>query len=415
VRGAACGKGQPNPAGRLRAHPDEAVLHLHRGLRRVAASIEAGDLCLAGIGAVLLGFPDLKPGAMAKLAEIADLEKDGAAWENEARVPAGQVGGGQWTADRGGAAAAGVKPAGNSSNAEDTRPARAALPLDDGVYRPGADDPSLISIGAEEDEEPPKSNGPPADFTRRQDVFPGLGNVPGMAIPLAPIDAFFGISGLANEADLEAALGQYNHLIAQIKAVNPNFVDEEILPPGGIAGLSREGRNNLIDGLRMQRAVAFYKLRGDVGPLQVETLRFLQKAVDKAYAKGVDEFNAGGLDIFLSREEAIGNFVDDLVRFELRSLFSSYGVPYGSRAEIAINNRDYDTSGPNRTYTVPDARIRDVSFDWTLTLKTISTPQIRGFFGANSRPWAVVIIRPSQLGRNSTYLIPRPASLAPRR
>ena len=127
----------------------------------------------------------------------------------------------------------------------------------------------------------------------------------------------------------------------------------------------------------------------------------------------MNEFNAGGLNVFLSREEAIGNFVDSSVRYLLRRQFDEYGLPYGSGAEITINNRDYDTSGPNRTYTVPDARIRDVSFDWTLTLKTISTPQIRGFFGADSRPWAVVIVRPSQLGQNNTYLIPRPASLAP--
>jgi hypothetical protein len=41
--------------------PDDVVLRLHAGLRRVAASIEAGELCRAGIGAVLLGFPDLTP------------------------------------------------------------------------------------------------------------------------------------------------------------------------------------------------------------------------------------------------------------------------------------------------------------------------------------------------------------------
>ena len=116
------------------AQPDEIVRHLHRGLHRVAASIEAGDLCRAGIGAVLLGFPDLEPGAMAKLAEIADLEKDGAAWENEPRVPVGQAGGGQWTADGGGASTAVT-----SSRAADTRREPLDLPFDDGVFRPGAD------------------------------------------------------------------------------------------------------------------------------------------------------------------------------------------------------------------------------------------------------------------------------------
>jgi hypothetical protein len=46
----------------------------------------------------MLGFPDLTPGAMAKLAEIAKLEKAAsAAWETEPRLPSGQAGGGQWT------------------------------------------------------------------------------------------------------------------------------------------------------------------------------------------------------------------------------------------------------------------------------------------------------------------------------
>ena len=90
--------------------PDAVVQRLHRGLNRTAKWLEAGDLCHAGVEAVMLGFPDLTPTAMAKLAELADLEKRGAAWEDEPRVPAGQAGGGQWTTGGGGAAAASAKP-----------------------------------------------------------------------------------------------------------------------------------------------------------------------------------------------------------------------------------------------------------------------------------------------------------------
>jgi hypothetical protein len=45
----------------------------------------------------------------------------------------------------------------------------------------------------------------------------------------------------------------------------------------------------------MQRALAYYKILGEYGPLQVETLRFLQKAVDGAYTKGENEFEGAGL------------------------------------------------------------------------------------------------------------------------
>ena len=140
--------------------------------------------------------------------------------------------------------------------------------------------------GAEGEEPRAGSNGPPEDFTSLHEVFPGLRDAPGLAIPLAPIDSFLGLSALADDANLVAMMGQYRYLIRQIKAVDPSFADKEVLPPGGIAGLSWQGRSNLLDGLRMQRAAAFCKVRGDVGPLQVETLRFLQNAVDRAYAAG---------------------------------------------------------------------------------------------------------------------------------
>jgi len=85
---------------------DALVASIHRGLRRAAMRIEAGDLGGAGIEAVMLGLPDLTLDSMAKLAGIADLEKAGnTAWQTEARLPAGQTGGGQWTTGGGAAAA----------------------------------------------------------------------------------------------------------------------------------------------------------------------------------------------------------------------------------------------------------------------------------------------------------------------
>jgi hypothetical protein len=218
--------------------PDEIVLQLHRGLGRVAASIEAGDFARAGVGAVLLGFPDLTPGGMAKLAEIADLEKDGAPWEDEPRIPRGQTGGGQWTVD-GAAEAADVAPAGNSSRAGEARPQRLALPFDDGVYHPGADHPVLIDVGgAEEDEEPRGSNFPPPDFTQLYQAFPILRDNPALVVPLAPFDHFLGITELTDEANQEATEAQRRLLLAEIKTIDPSFLGQDLMPAGGIAGMS---------------------------------------------------------------------------------------------------------------------------------------------------------------------------------
>jgi hypothetical protein len=393
---------------------EDVILRLHRGLQRAAAALEAGDLRLAGIETVLLRLPDLTLQARARLAEIALLTKWGASWENQSRVPAGQPDGGQWTTSEGadGAPAAVTEPAAHISPSAPASDQKPALPIDDGVYRPGTDDARVILTGgAEEEEASRRSNGPPDDFTRLEDVFPGLRDAPGLAIPLAPVDGFFGVSALADEANLEATLAQYRALVAEIKQIDPSFVDQELLPPDGIAGLTWQGRTNLINNLRMQRAVAYYRILGDIGPLEVETLRFLQNAADDAYAEAVSEADASRLQPRLSRAEATGNWVDARVREKLSDLFFSYGILYGPGEDLTINNRDYETSENGARYRIPDARLEDVAFDWTLSPKTISAAQIRGFFRADSLPRAVVIIRPSQLGQDSTYLIPRPADV----
>ncbi len=220
------------------------------------------------------------------------------------------------------------------------------------------------------------------------------------------LSVFLGVSALADEANLEATMAQYRQLIADIKRVDPAFADQELLPPGGIAGLSWQGRTNLLNSLRMQRAAAYYRVLGDVGPLQVETLRFLQDAVDAAYKEAVSEADAGRLQPRLSREQAIGDWVDRAVRQEFKRMFACCLIPYGPGEDVTINNRDYERSESGQNYRVPDASLEDIAFDWTLSLKTISLAQIRGFFRADSQPRAVIIIRPSELG--GAYLLPRP-------
>lgn len=158
----------------------------------------------------------------------------------------------------------------------------------------------------------------------------------------------------------------------------------------------------------MERAAAYYRILGDVGPLQVETLRFLQDSVDAAYADAVSAANAGRLQPRLSQAEAIGNRIDFVVRQQLMNLFDTYSIDYGPGKDATINNRDYETSENDSSYRIPDARLGDIAFDWTLSPKTIGSAQIRGFFRADSHPRAVIIIRPSQLGAGGTYLLPRP-------
>jgi hypothetical protein len=449
--------------------PDAVVQRLHRGLTRTARWLEAGDLCHAGVEAVMLGFPDLTPTAMVKLAEIADLEKRGDAWRDEPRLPAGQAGGGQWTTGGGGGGAVvTAKPvqtvASPSISMPVPRPEPRVQSLDDRIYGPAAasppsspysqqpqatlddgvlhftegqgpggqpaiwDDgvyhftqgqaePLIATAAAQEefDEEPNRrSNGPPEEFDTLQEVFPGLRDHPFARAILAPFDHFIGFSALADEMNLAATMNMYRSLVAQTKAIDPSFVDYQVFPEGGVAGLSWEGRANLINSLLMERASAYYRIRGDVRPLQTETVIFLRKTVDDAYADAVKKYNAGDLKPRLSREEAIGNNMDAKVRKKLRQLYNVYNIKYGNN-NIKINNRDKITSDGAIDYRIPDARIGDISFDWTLSLKTMSSRQIKGFFDADARPKAVVIVRPSQYGNDTLYAIRRPiTSKSPR-
>jgi hypothetical protein len=60
-----------------------------RGLARVAQLLGTGEAAFARIYAVLLGFPEIPPEGMAKLADATSLRKYNPNWENEARIPAG--------------------------------------------------------------------------------------------------------------------------------------------------------------------------------------------------------------------------------------------------------------------------------------------------------------------------------------
>ena len=102
--------------------PSADVDRCHRGLRRIAAQSESGDLALAGIEALMLRLPPIDPDRMAKLA-AAEFHRGGDAWQNEPRLPAGQTGGGQWTTG-GGTASSGQperpsKPADHRSESAD--------------------------------------------------------------------------------------------------------------------------------------------------------------------------------------------------------------------------------------------------------------------------------------------------------
>jgi len=117
---------------------------------------------------------------------------------------------------------------------------------------------------------------------------------------------------------------------------------------------------------------------------------------------------AGQLTPRLSDQEALGNYVDQKLRRNLRVRYAQLGIDSAGGGPVRVNRRENISSGSDLTYRRPDARVNDVAFDVTLTRKTLGTPQVRGFFDADLRPSSVVIIRPRQIGADHTYIIPRP-------
>jgi hypothetical protein len=277
--------------------------------------------------------------------------------------------------------------------------------LNDGVYRPGTDDASLLliqggGVRGGGSRTGMGGNRPPMDSL--YEIFPLTPSTPAGSI-LAPIDGFLGFSALADGANLAAAEMQFSSLYNELRELDPTYRAPDSFQ--SLEAMSWQGRNSYLGEMRVDRAAALYNVRGEIGPLQVETLRFLQGRVDTRYGEGVSLFNRGELDVHLGRNEAIGNYMDGAVRRDLQAFYTRHGVSYGRGQQVTVNNRHYDTSGTDRTYSIPDSGLGRMSYDWTLTPKTQATPQVQSFFRADSRPVGVIIIRPTPLG-GSYYLTP---------
>jgi hypothetical protein len=243
------------------------------------------------------------------------------------------------------------------------------------------------------------------------EIFPNLDD----ANPSSMINTSNATWALTAESivgDDNATLAAGQQIIREIQALDPNYRPEQLERLDNLR-TSVEARVNYIDRLRLQRAAAIYRVRGNDRPLQVETLRILQLEVERAYDAGQIELSAGRLTIYLSEEEALGNYIDKRTRNRLRSTFRSVGIDWITSVDIRIQRREYDTTGTDLTYRIPDAAVGDIMFDATITQKQPNHAQIREFFAADARPRGVIIVRPSVLG--GSYFITPPRSRRPRR
>ncbi len=183
------------------------------------------------------------------------------------------------------------------------------------------DTPNIILAAAEgEDDRDPRfgigGNQPPPEELIPQRL---------QQSPAGPVvqffDNFLGISEPGDEANLEVAQLQMRNLLHRIHEIDPSYVYESVEPPGGLAGMSWQERLDNINGLQADLAAAIYRVRGDIRPLQEVTLDFMQRTTNAAYDEAVQLYNTGKLNVRLSREEAIGNYVDMLI-YEMEDILT---------------------------------------------------------------------------------------------
>lgn len=287
----------------------------------------------------------------------------------------------------------------------DTAPKALATGFDDGVFRPQRSTAALLKPAQFEVESRSRSRSNYDALIRPmtlERVFPGWAGAAAGVI-INPADDFFQVSGPARELTAELTKNRTNQLISQIMTIDPKYRFDSLGFPQ-----TPQGMANQLNQLQRVRAATFYRMRGEIRPLQVEALKFLQDSVDKSYEDGTRMLREGKLNVRLSPNEALGNYIDGQTRKDFRTLNRWLNIPTGRGEPVQINRRHYDTRENDRTYRIPDARIGKVAFDMTLTHKTLASPQISGFFNTDARPEMVIIIRPSQLGPNHTYAIKAP-------
>jgi hypothetical protein len=237
------------------------------------------------------------------------------------------------------------------------------------------------------------------DIRSIEQAIPSLAELKGFPLLVAIPDTFFDSS--RRKAD--AAAREADAIMREV---------ERVVPEGFASKLDiRRPIDSAVERLRdarLIRAAAAMKFQDDAAPMQVEMIRLMQKEADEAYDRGVKLLEGGKLRIHISRELTLGNYVDGQVRTAMRMRFDRLNVDTAGSGPVRINRRELETSGDERSYRRPDARVADMALDVTLSRKTYESPQIRGFFSADFRPRYVSIIRPSQVGKDNSYIITKP-------
>ena len=156
------------------------------------------------------------------------------------------------------------------------------------------------------------------------EVFPGLATAPGDTI-VYPREGWRDAVSPDVAANETAARAAAEALVSRFARLFQAMCPRRSTTPRPFRGRSKgEWRTSTRFGGRGQPPL--FIAHGEVQPLQVETLRFLQQRADAAYEEAVLLYQTDRLKAPLGREQAIGREVDRALDRELRDFYSNLGV-----------------------------------------------------------------------------------------
>ncbi|WP_093351647.1 LysM peptidoglycan-binding domain-containing protein [Variovorax sp. PDC80] len=154
------------------------------------------------------------------------------------------------------------------------------------------------------------------------------------------------------------------------------------------------------------------KSRMTVQEFEKRVLDTQQRAIDRAYASGVDAIANG--DLVVKNDDyarTLGNYIDKQVRDALRSMARAEEINDTGTSKLWAINRRISSALVNG-YGIPDNRLgMNLYADTTLARKSADTEQIMKW--NEIRPGSYLIMRPTALG--GSYVIPRAAVPPPPR
>jgi hypothetical protein len=243
------------------------------------------------------------------------------------------------------------------------------------------------------------SNGGPPLVDPRTGQTLGIPILNGPLGPIvAPFDIMLDFTGPWNALHDKLLTTESRNIRNELRELDPNWREPASASAPGPESL--QSKITRLGRLREERAFVRYRVLGDFGPLQQESLRAYQQLIEDGFAAATSALQAGVLRVprGMTRAQVIGSSMDRHARDGLRNWYRSHGITESPMSGVEVRvNRRMPTFEQDASYRIPDLKVGNVVFDATMSPKSINTPQVRGYF-TNPSTTQVIIVRPRAVG-----------------